>query len=109
MSSLTKIFKLSQNALSTWIIATIILCLNFAPLIFNFVWGNHDWMPLIANNKITSGLIEGRFSQYIFLKILFDGNILPILNIILGFLIYSFSLILLTTKVFKFSLKNFHK
>ena len=106
MSSLTKIFKSSQNAISTWIIAFFVLCLNFAPLIFEFIWGNHDWIPLIANNKITSGLIEGRFSQYLFLKILFDGNILPLLNIIFGFLIYSLSITLLATKVFKFNLKN---
>lgn len=106
MSSLTKIFKSSQNAISTWIIAFFALCLNFAPLIFEFIWGNHDWMPLVANNKITSGLIEGRFSQYLFLKILFDGNILPVLNIILGFLIYSLSITQLATKVFKFNLKN---
>ena len=107
MSSLTKTFKLSKNAISTWIIATLVLCLNFAPLLFNFIWGNHDWMPLLAGSTLKSGLIEGRFSQYIFINLLFDGNILPILNIVFGFLLYSFSIVLLTTKVFSFNTKSF--
>ena len=107
MSSLTKTFKLSKNAISTWIIATLVLCLNFAPLLFNFIWGNHDWMPLLAGSSLKSGLIEGRFSQYIFINLLFDGNILPILNIVFGFLLYSFSIVLLTTKVFSFNTKSF--
>ena len=107
MSSLTKTFKLSKNAISTWIIATLVLCLNFAPLLFNFTWGNHDWMPLLAGSTLKSGLIEGRFSQYIFINLLFDGNILPILNIVFGFLLYTLSIVLLTTKVFSFNTKSF--
>lgn len=106
MSSLTKIFKLPKKTISLWIIATFVLCLNFAPLLFNFIWGNHDWMPLISSNNLKSGLIEGRFSQYIFLNVLFSGNILPILNIIIGFIAYTLSIILLTTKVFNFNIKN---
>lgn len=109
MSSLTKMLKLPKSIISAWIIASMALCINFSPLLFNFLWGNHDWTPLIANNDIKSGLIEGRFSQYIFLNLLFDGNVLPILNISFGFIAYSLSLILLTVKIFNFSIKGLSK
>lgn len=85
-----------------WIVPLIILCISFSPLLFNFIWGNHDWLPLIQDNHLTSGLIEGRFSQYLLLKLLLMGKILPILNIIIGFFFYSLSLYCLGKYYFKF-------
>lgn len=85
-----------------WIVPLIVLCISFSPLIFNFIWGNHDWLPLIQDNRLTSGLIEGRFSQYLLLKLLLMGKILPILNIIIGFFFYSLSLHCLGKYYFKF-------
>lgn len=52
----------------------------FSPLLVNFIRGNHDWLPLIHGNPLLSGLIEGRFSQYILLNLLLDGKILPVLT-----------------------------
>lgn len=85
-----------------WIVPLIVLCISFSPLLFNFIWGNHDWLPLIQDNRLTSGLIEGRFSQYILLNLLLMGKILPILNIIIGFFFYSISLCYLGRYYFKF-------
>ncbi len=88
---------------AVWLGAFAALCLNFSPLLFNFVWGNHDWLPLITGNSLGNGLIEGRFSQYVLLNLLLMGKILPILNITLGFLIYTSALLLLCRRFFYFS------
>lgn len=77
-------------------------CISFAPLLFHFIWGNHDWLPLITDNTLTSGLIEGRFTQYVLLNIFLMGKILPLLNIILGLFCYAVALILLWSRFFNF-------
>lgn len=96
--------KLQKAELKLWFFAFMGLCLCFSPLLFNFIWGNHDWMPLISDNPLKGGLIEGRYSQYILLNLLLMGKILPILNILIGFLLYSLALLLLCTRFFKFSI-----
>lgn len=101
--------SVSQNTLNNKVLScilwsTVALCLSFAPLLVNFVWGNHDWMPLLTDSSLSSGLIEGRFSQYILLNIILGGKILPILNLLLGFAFYSTALVLLWNNFFKFSL-----
>ncbi len=88
--------------LKLWFCAFFCLSLGFLPLIYNFMWGNHDWLPILYGNNLFGGLIEGRFSQYFFLTILLDGHILPILNILLGFLIYTLSIVILATRFFNF-------
>lgn len=77
----------------------------FSPLLVNFIWGNHDWLPLIHGNPLLSGLIEGRFSQYILLNLLLGGKILPVLNILLGFIFYTAALFLLYRRFFAFSVR----
>ena len=59
-------------------------------------------MPLQKGYHLQSGLIEGRFSQYFFASLLFDGNIIPILNLLLGLLAYTLALVLLATRFFEF-------
>ena len=81
----------------------ISLCIAFSPLLCNFIWGNHDWLPLIRGNHLSSGLIEGRFSQFFLQCLLFSGNILPILNTIAGFALYAGALTLLYTRFFGFT------
>lgn len=87
-------------ALST---AFSVLCLCFAPLIFNFIWGNHDWLPLITDNNLKSGLVEGRFSQYVLQNLLFGGKILPVLDILCGFALYLSGLYICYRYFFSFS------
>ena len=85
-----------------WVTSFLILCLSFSPLTFNFIWGNHDWLPLIQDSRLTSGLIEGRFSQYLLLKLLLMGKILPILNLVIGFMLYSIALYCLSRYYFNY-------
>lgn len=104
------ILSLRKNEISCWFWAFAALCLCFAPLIFQFIWGNHDWLPILTDSGLRAGLVEGRFSQYLFLNLFLSGKILPILNISLGFALYSLALILICTHFFDFSLqKNSHK
>lgn len=94
--------KLQKVELKLWLCTFVALCLFFSPLIFQFVWGNHDWQPLLADSRLSSGLIEGRFSQYFLLCILLMGKILPVLNILFGFGLYSLALVLLYSRFFEF-------
>ena len=104
MTSIKDIFNIKNYTPKTLILAFILLCLNFAPLFFNFIWGNHDWIPMQNNTNLSSGLIEGRMTQYIFLVLLLGGKLLPILNFALGFLAYITSLIILNKYFFEFKL-----
>lgn len=70
------------------------------PLLCHFIWGNHDWLPLAIGSSFSSGMIEGRFSQYFFPTILVMGEILPITNMLIGFLAYSLAMTLLATRFF---------
>ena len=91
----------------TFTFAFACLCLAFAPLLLNFVWGNHDWLPIIQDSRITHGLIEGRFSQYILLNLLLNGKILPVFNIVIGFFLYALALMLLCRKFYDFDAPRF--
>ena len=99
------LFSFSPGRYVPAITAFGLLCLCFSPLLVNFIWGNHDWLPLIHGNPLLSGLIEGRFSQYILLNLLLDGKILPVLNILLGFIFYTAALFLLYRRFFAFSVR----
>ena len=68
------LFSFSPGRYIPAITAFGLLCLCFSPLLVNFIWGNHDWLPLIHGNPLLSGLIEGRFSQYILLNLLLGGT-----------------------------------
>ncbi len=96
-------FKVNNTEYICLLGAIIALCLSFAPLLFDFVWGNHDWIPIQKDNSFTAGLIEGRFAQYALLNIFLMGKIFPLLNIVLGFIFYAAALVLLWSRFFKFS------
>jgi hypothetical protein len=106
MSSLRKIFTLTRTEQHTVLLSFLILLLSFSPLVFNFIWGNHDWVPVLNDLPLSSGLIEGRFSQYILINLLLMGKILPILNLSLGLLDYTYALTLLITRFFAYPIKN---
>lgn len=68
------------------------LCISFALINFvflyntlNFLWGNHDVKFVKDGLELSSGLFEGRFTQFIPHVLLTNGEILPILNNFLGF------------------------
>lgn len=96
-------FNINKTEISCWLWMYSSLCLCFLSLMFHFMWGNHDWLPLLVDSTLRSGLIEGRFSQYLLLNIFLSGKILPIFNILFGFLFYTLSLTLLCTRFFNFS------
>ena len=106
MSAIKSFFDLKKPELRLWLYVFMALSIVYLPLLLHFIWGNHDWQPLIFDNHYQSGLIEGRFSQYVFLNILLMGKILPILNILLGFALYSLALVLLYTRFFEFKLQK---
>lgn len=95
MSALLKKITSRKEDAPILISVIIALCLAFSPLLFNFIWGNHDWLPLINDNRLSHGLIEGRFSQYLLQNIFLMGKILPLANILLGFFFYTLALYLL--------------
>lgn len=106
MSSRLDIFRLKKPELKLWMVAFILLSATYLPLLFNFIWGNHDWQPLVSDSSLRAGLIEGRFAQYIFLNTFLMGKILPLLNVLLGFLFYTLALVLLYTRYFEFEIKK---
>ena len=102
MFNILHTIKLSKQELKLWLYIFMALCLAYLPLLFNFIWGNHDWLPLLKDNHLSSGFIEGRISQYLLNCLLLMGKMLPILNTLLGFTFYGIALVLLTTRFFTF-------
>ena len=97
----------NKTELKLGLYAFIFLCLAFSPLLFNFIWGNHDWIPILQGNKLSAGIIEGRFSQFLLQKLLFSGNILPILSTLFGFILYATALTLLNARYFSFPTQKY--
>jgi len=61
----------------------------------HFLFGDHDWKYLSNGIKLGAGLFEGRFSQFILINLLSQGEIFPILNNVIGFTGYSLGIVLL--------------
>ena len=61
----------------------------------HFLFGDHDWKYLKYGVPLDSGLFEGRFTQFILINLLSSGEILPIINNILGILGFSLGISLL--------------
>lgn len=76
---------------------TLFLALNIIFLYHSahFMFGDHDWRYLRNGIKLGAGLFEGRFSQFIPINLLSQGEILPIINNILGFTGFSLGIALL--------------
>ena len=64
-----------------------LIIINFAFLYhsLNLIWGNHDVTFIKDELLLSSGLFEGRFTQFIPYRLLTNGQILPILNNLIGF------------------------
>lgn len=63
----------------------------------SFLFGDHDWLYLKNGIELDAGLFEGRFSQFLLINLLSQGEILPIINNILGFAGYSLGIALLAS------------
>lgn len=74
-----------------FILLNIIFLFHSAHLMF----GDHDWSYIKNGIPLSSGLFEGRFSQFILINLLSSGEILPIVNNALGFLGYALGVALL--------------
>ena len=61
----------------------------------HFLFGDHDWKYLKPGLSLDAGLFEGRFAQFLPINILSGGDILPIINNILGFTGFSLGVALL--------------
>ena len=61
----------------------------------HFLFGDHDWKYLKPGLSLGAGLFEGRFAQFLPINILSGGDILPIINNILGFAGFSLGVALL--------------
>ncbi len=73
------------------------LIINFAFLFhsLNFMWGNHDVKFIKEELLLSSGLFEGRFTQFIPYRLFVNGQILPILNNLIGFFFLTLALFVL--------------
>lgn len=85
----------SDFNLKNWLTLSVLSALCYLPFLINFMWGNHDWGWVKENTPLWSGVFEGRFSQFFLQTLLFDGQILPILTLLLSLIAYSGSAILL--------------
>lgn len=95
-----------KRELTLSFVAFLSLILCFFPIISNFIWGNHDWLALKNDGNLTAGFVEGRITQYLFLVLFLDSHILPLLNTILGFIFYSFTIVLLSSRFFEFDINK---
>ena len=77
--------------------ATVFLALNLLFLYHgaHFLFGDHDWTYLKHGLPLNAGFFEGRFSQFILINLLSQGEILPIINNLLGFTGYALGFALL--------------
>ena len=86
------LFQMFYSKTYITLYALTIIC--YLPFIFSFIWGNHDWGWIKNYTPLFSGVFEGRFSQFIIPTILFNGNILPVLTILLSLAFYCFAAII---------------
>lgn len=97
MNKLIKKFNLTADKIDLKALCLSFLIINFVFLYntLNFLWGNHDVEFVKDGLQLTSGLFEGRFTQFIPYVLLTNSEILPILNNILGFFFLTLGLWLL--------------
>ena len=87
--------KADKPLLTSFIITFIALNLIFIYHGSQFLFGDHDWKYIQNGIPLDSGLFEGRFTQFLAINLLSYGEILPIINNILGILFFSLSISLL--------------
>ena len=81
-----------KTDLKSWLIAYMVINFVFLYHTLNFMWGNHDVQFVKSELLLSSGLFEGRFTQFIPYRLFVNGQILPILNNLFGFLFLTLGL-----------------
>lgn len=74
------------------------LNLVFAYYQITFFWGNHDWDWVKGTTQVlqwNTGMFEGRYAKFFLNSVLFGGQVLPILNTQVAFLLLSLGATLL--------------
>lgn len=79
---------------SVWAVWSV-LAISFLFVAVNYYLGNHDFRFVRYGIPLTAGMFEGRFSQFLPPYFLSLGEMLPLLNIWLGFLFLAVGVILL--------------
>ena len=90
--------RLSHTDKPFWLaFAAVFIALNLIFLYHgaHFLFGDHDWKYLKHGLPLDAGLFEGRFSQFILINFLSQGELLPIINNVLGFAGYALGFALL--------------
>lgn len=72
-----------------------VLALVFSFYMTTFFFGNHDYRFMRYGLSLMSGAWEGRFTQFILPYVLFDGQVLPIINVYIGFAFFAAAVVLL--------------
>ena len=85
----------SPKAQKALIISFVIINFAFLYHTLNFMWGNHDVEFIKKELLLSSGLFEGRFTQFIPYRLFTNGQILPILNNLIGFVFLTLALYIL--------------
>ncbi len=60
-----------------------------------YLFGDHDWTYIKHGVPLSAGLFEGRFAQFLLINLISAGEILPLLNNLLGFFGYALGIALL--------------
>lgn len=84
-----------RNDYRILLLSFFIINLAFLFHTLNFMWGNHDVKFIREELLLSSGLFEGRFTQFIPYRLLTNGQILPVINNLLGFAFLTMALWLL--------------
>ena len=102
MKKLLTNLSLTPNKQELKALLTSFIIINFTYLYhtLNFMWGNHDVYYVKYNTELSSGLFEGRFTQFILPALLTNGQILPIINNLIAFIFLTLGLYILA-KYFK--------
>ena len=90
-----KLKKIDSPFWSAFIASFLLLNLIFIYHSAHFLFGDHDWTFLKKGIPLSAGLFEGRFTQFLLINMLSMGEILPIINNVIGFTGYCLGIALL--------------
>ena len=72
-----------------------VLTLVFSFYMIVFFFGNHDYRFMRYGVSLSSGVWEGRFTQFVLPYFLFQGQVLPVISVVIGFAFFAAAAVLL--------------